>query len=78
MKTGMEDRENGSVSKPIRPSQDDFPWPHYASLAMYNLLQQWELQPSPRAINLQEKQLDAISFPLPTVNYHLFTITIYS
>lgn len=25
---------------------EDFPWPHFASLAMHNLINLWELQPA--------------------------------
>ncbi|KAE9533839.1 hypothetical protein AGLY_008918 [Aphis glycines] len=30
--------ENGSISKPKRPPQENFPWPQFASLAMNNLI----------------------------------------
>ncbi|XP_015380288.1 PREDICTED: uncharacterized protein LOC107174011 isoform X2 [Diuraphis noxia] len=60
METEMEDGENGIVSKPKGPPQEDFPWPHFASLAMHNLIHQWELQPVSKAINLQEEQSNAI------------------
>jgi len=39
----MELGENGSISKPKGPPQEDFPWPQLASLAMYNLINQWKL-----------------------------------
>ncbi|XP_025191758.1 uncharacterized protein LOC112592009 [Melanaphis sacchari] len=45
MQVDMEVGENSSVSKPKGPPQEDFPWPHFASLAMHNLINQWELQP---------------------------------
>ncbi|CAI6377496.1 unnamed protein product, partial [Macrosiphum euphorbiae] len=57
------DGENGTVQKPNGPPQEDFPWPHFASLAMHNLLHQWELQPVSKAINLQEEQPNAIKSP---------------
>lgn len=44
----VEDNENetGTTSvKPKGPPQEDFPWPHFASLAMHNLIAHWELQP---------------------------------
>jgi len=27
------------------PPQDDFPWSNFASLAMHNLINQWEVKP---------------------------------
>jgi len=75
MKTEMEEGENGTVSKPKGPPQEDFPWPHFASLAMHNLIHQWELQPVSKAINLQEEHLNVIKPPPKAkVNNHLFTI----
>ncbi|XP_015376701.1 PREDICTED: uncharacterized protein LOC107170983 [Diuraphis noxia] len=59
MKTEMEGGEIGMISKPKRYPQEDFPWPHFASLAMHNLFLQWKLQPASKAINLQE-QFNAI------------------
>ncbi|XP_027851696.2 uncharacterized protein LOC114130828 [Aphis gossypii] len=35
--------ENGSISKPKGPPQENFPWPEFASLAMNNLVNQWTL-----------------------------------
>ncbi|KAL5233817.1 hypothetical protein ACI65C_001227 [Semiaphis heraclei] len=63
IETEMEDGENGTVSKQKGPPQEDFPWPHFASLAMHNLIHQWELQPVSKSINLQEEQLKAIKLP---------------
>jgi len=40
----MEVGENGSISKSKEPPQEDFLWPHFASLDMHNLINQWELQ----------------------------------
>jgi len=75
METEMEDGDNGTVSKHKGPPQEDFPWPHFASLAMHNLIHQWELQPVSKSINLQEEKLNAIkSPPKAKVNNHLFTI----
>ncbi|XP_025406213.1 double-stranded RNA-specific editase 1 isoform X2 [Sipha flava] len=37
--------ESVTSSKPKGPPQEDFPWPHFASLAMHNLIAHWELQP---------------------------------
>ncbi|XP_060857475.1 uncharacterized protein LOC132935047 [Metopolophium dirhodum] len=59
----MEDRQNGTVPKPKGPPQEDFPWPHFASLAMHNLIHYWELQPVSKVINLQEGQPNAIRSP---------------
>lgn len=42
----MEDGENGTSVKSKGPPQEDFPWPHFASLAMHNLIAHWELQPA--------------------------------
>ncbi|KAE9523948.1 hypothetical protein AGLY_015595 [Aphis glycines] len=39
----MDVEENGSISKPKGSPQDDFPWGHFASLAMYKLINQWKL-----------------------------------
>ncbi|XP_022172564.1 uncharacterized protein LOC111035307 isoform X2 [Myzus persicae] len=63
METEVEDGENGIVSKPKGPPQEDFPWPHFASLAMHNLIHQWELQPVSKAINLQEELPNVIKSP---------------
>lgn len=45
----MEGSENGTTVKPKGPPQEDFPWPHFASLAMHNLINHWELQPITKA-----------------------------
>jgi len=39
----MEVRENGSISEPKGIPQDDFPWGNFASLALYKLINQWEI-----------------------------------
>jgi len=77
MEIVTEDGENGTVPKPKGPPQEDFPWPHFASLAMHNLIHQWELQPVSKAINLQEEQPNVIKSPpkVKVIN-HLFTIYI--
>jgi len=67
MNVEMEAVENGSVSKPKGPPQEDFPWPHFVSLAMHNLMNQWKIQPVE----------STVIKPQPKVNNHLFTITIY-
>jgi len=55
MNAEMEFEANG-------PSKKDFPWPHFLSLAMHNLLSQWNIQP-----------LESFFFePQPKVNNHLF------
>ncbi|XP_008184601.2 uncharacterized protein LOC100573606 [Acyrthosiphon pisum] len=59
----MEDGKNDTVSKPKGPPQEDFPWPHFASLAMHNLINYWELQPVSRDINLQDEQPNVIKSP---------------
>ncbi|XP_008187398.1 uncharacterized protein LOC100169140 isoform X2 [Acyrthosiphon pisum] len=63
MEPVTEDGENGTVPKPKGPPQEDFPWPHFASLAMHNLIHQWELQPVSKAINLQEEQPNVLKSP---------------
>ncbi|KAL4089189.1 hypothetical protein QTP88_024251 [Uroleucon formosanum] len=63
MEIVMENGENGTVPKPKGPPQEDFPWPHFASLAMHNLIHQWELQPVSKTINLQEEQPNFIKSP---------------
>ncbi|CAI6373224.1 unnamed protein product [Macrosiphum euphorbiae] len=64
IETETVDGENGTVRKPNGPPQEDFPWPHFASLAMHNLIHQWKLQPVSKAINLQEEKPNAIKSPL--------------
>lgn len=46
----MEGSENGSSVKSKGPPQEDFPWPHFASLAMHNLIAHWDLQPVSKSI----------------------------
>jgi dsRNA-specific ribonuclease len=48
-KSKVED-ECVTSSKPKGPSEEDFPWPHFGSLAMHNLITQWELQPVSKVI----------------------------
>lgn len=56
MKIDKEDGEIGTVSNTKKPLPDNFPWPHFASLAMHNLMEKWEIQPVSEAINLQEEE----------------------
>lgn len=42
--------ESVTSVKPKGPPQEDFPWPHFASLAMHNLIAHWELQPVSKVI----------------------------
>lgn len=38
--------ENCKSAKPNKgPPMEDFPWPHFVSLAMHNLIAHWELHP---------------------------------
>jgi len=60
MNVEMEIGENGSVSKPKGPPQEDFPWPHFASLAMHNLINQWELQPVVTKANYVQEEPNVI------------------
>jgi len=41
----MEVGENNSKSKTKTSHQKDFPWSQFASLAMRNLINQWEVEP---------------------------------
>lgn len=50
----MEDNDNTSA-KPKGPPQEDFPWPHFASLAMHNLIAHWELQPVAKVMQEETK-----------------------
>lgn len=43
--------ENTNSVKPKGPPQEDFPWPHFASLAMHNLISHWDLQPAPKVLH---------------------------
>ncbi|XP_022178131.1 uncharacterized protein LOC111039115 [Myzus persicae] len=52
----MENGENGTAQKPMGPPQEEFPWPHFASLAMYQLINHWKIQPAPKGINLQDER----------------------
>lgn len=48
------DSENdGAPSKPKGPPQEDFPWPHFASLAMHNLINHWEILPTSKMIDVE-------------------------
>ncbi|XP_060854227.1 uncharacterized protein LOC132932054 [Rhopalosiphum padi] len=60
MEVEMEIGENSSVSKPKGPPQEDFPWPHFASLAMHNLINQWELQPVVTKANYVQEEPNVI------------------
>ncbi|XP_060855584.1 uncharacterized protein LOC132933289 [Metopolophium dirhodum] len=62
----------------IEPPQEDFPWPHFASIAMHKLINQWKLQPNSEDISLQDKRSFGIPlkvaapmkmFPLDPTNY---------
>lgn len=55
----MDDTENTTV-KPKGPPQEDFPWPHFASLAMHNLISHWDLQPASKTMQ------DVTSGKIPT------------
>jgi len=61
MKIGMKVEEHGSVSGPVIPSQDDFPWPHFASLALHKLINLWKLQPLLTNINLNDERSTSIT-----------------
>lgn len=46
----VEDTENANI-KSKGPPQEDFPWPHFASLAMHNLISHWDLQPTAKSVH---------------------------
>ncbi|CAH1726603.1 uncharacterized protein LOC114121455 [Aphis gossypii] len=60
MNVETEAGENGSVSKAKGPPQEDFPWPHFASLAMHNLINHWDLQPAVTRTNSVQEALTVI------------------
>jgi len=82
-----EETKNDSFIKPKGPPQEDFPWPHFASLAMHNLIAHWDLQPVAKVI--QEEQVSKVpakvilcffytckiilSINVHQLNVHLFT-----
>jgi len=66
--------ESSSVSKAKGPPQEDFPWPHFASLAMHNLINQWELQPIVTRTNTCVQENLTIIKPQPKVTNRLFTL----
>lgn len=68
----MEDAENAIVPKPKGPPQEDFPWPHFASLAMHNLINQWELKSVLKSGSSQEEP--NIVKSSVKVNYNLYSI----
>jgi len=75
MQIEIEDGENGTVQKPKDVHVGDSPLLLFASLAMYNLMDQWKLQHVSKAINLQEEQPNVIKSPRKVkVNNHLFTV----
>lgn len=43
--TEEENCENGLFVKTNNLSQNNFPWAHYFSLSMHNLMTQWKVQP---------------------------------
>lgn len=51
----MDNNEHNTPEKPKGPPQEDFPWPHFASLAMHNLIAHWELQPVAKVIQEETK-----------------------
>jgi len=53
-----EESKNDSSMKPKGPPQEDFPWPHFASLAMHNLIAHWDLQPVAKVV--QEEQVSKV------------------
>eukprot|EP00102_Acyrthosiphon_pisum_P016479 XP_008187451.1 PREDICTED: uncharacterized protein LOC100569519 isoform X2 [Acyrthosiphon pisum] len=57
------DMEHDTAPKPKEPPQEDFPWSHFASFAMYNLINQWKLQLNSKDISLQDKQSFGILSP---------------
>jgi len=65
---------NNSNSK--GPPPDDFPWSHFASLAMHNLINHWEINHVVETHNYVQKQSIVIK-PRPKVNNHLFTYINY-
>lgn len=67
----MEDSENDTTTKPKGPPQEDFPWPHFASLAMHNLMNHWDLQPCSKSIS-EETSIK----PPPKVNTYIFLLCV--
>ncbi|KAE9528900.1 hypothetical protein AGLY_012475 [Aphis glycines] len=64
MNVEMEVEENGSVLKPKGPPQEDFPCSHLVSLAMYNLINQWNIQLNgSTVIEPQPKTVSKRKFP---------------
>lgn len=52
----VDDGDKDSIpTKPKGPPQEDFPWPHFASLAMHNLITHWELQPVAKVMQEETK-----------------------
>ncbi|VVC26497.1 Hypothetical protein CINCED_3A019714 [Cinara cedri] len=45
----VDSTDNSNSVKSKGPPQEDFPWPHFASLAMHNLISHWDLQPAPKS-----------------------------
>jgi hypothetical protein len=78
MEVEMEIGENSSVSKPKGPPQEDFPWSHFASLAMHNLINQWELQPVVTKDNYVQEEPNVIKSQPKVNNYYNLPFTIYS
>lgn len=68
MDIDMKDSDNGTVPKPKRPLEEEFPWLHFASLAMHKLINHWELQSISKSNPLQE-ELNGCQLPL-MVNNH--------
>jgi len=64
----MEVEENDSISKSKEPPQEDFLWSHFASFAMHNLINHWELQPVVLRANVQGES--TVIKPQPKVNNH--------
>ena len=63
-----------AVLSSIVPPQDDFPWPHFVSMAIYNLLHHWGKEDISKPINLQEEKPNVVHLPPKIIFYLLFTI----
>ncbi|KAF0742061.1 Uncharacterized protein FWK35_00023036 [Aphis craccivora] len=76
--TGQSLENAASTSTSEGPPQEDFPWAHFASLAMHNLLNQWQLQPDfTKANYLQEKSQSNVPAIRPKSPQEVFAELFY-
>ncbi|VVC26038.1 Double-stranded RNA-binding domain [Cinara cedri] len=49
--TVMDSTDNINSAEPMELPEEDFPWSHFASLAMHTLINQWDIQSATKKLN---------------------------